>query len=354
MATSKEGRRAFDINSVLKGCLTDESPEKGEVDERKFKMEEKIKLKSENKSEDIRQEKPVSKVTVYGSENSAPIDYDRKVDDDIRDDVIPAKRRSHEEDERKSPKKMRLESKSQENEQSLERPEYNASAFRKVGKNVTNLENDNVEALVNSHWERVSSGVDGERKSLGLPPTVAPPTYLAQQGVNLFNPFLGLNMLQQADVTSMLSNKPQIFNDQNLLDAFGRSVSAMPTPLTESFANVKGSESGDEPTFSNLKNRFPFNQIINPMVEKLIHKNTSPLLIHSPINAANLSQNWCAKCNASFRMTSDLVYHMRSHHKREFDPVKKKREETYKLKCDICNETFKERHHLTRHMTSHL
>lgn len=26
--------------------------------------------------------------------------------------------------------------------------------------------------------------------------------------------------------------------------------------------------------------------------------------------------NWCAKCNASFRMTSDLVHHMRTHHKR--------------------------------------
>ncbi|ESO96615.1 hypothetical protein LOTGIDRAFT_69958, partial [Lottia gigantea] len=64
------------------------------------------------------------------------------------------------------------------------------------------------------------------------------------------------------------------------------------------------------------------------------------------------SQNWCAKCNASFRMTSDLVYHMRSHHKREIDPVKRKRE-SYKLKCDVCNEVFKERHHLTRHMTSH-
>ena len=63
--------------------------------------------------------------------------------------------------------------------------------------------------------------------------------------------------------------------------------------------------------------------------------------------------NWCAKCNATFRMTSDLVYHMRSHHKpsTSLDPVKKKREE--KLRCNICGETFRERHHLTRHMTSH-
>ncbi|EEC12642.1 hypothetical protein IscW_ISCW009928 [Ixodes scapularis] len=72
----------------------------------------------------------------------------------------------------------------------------------------------------------------------------------------------------------------------------------------------------------------------------------------SPICALSLpSQNWCAKCQTSFRMTSDLVYHMRSHHKRETDPAKKRRED--KLRCHICHESFRERHHLTRHMTSH-
>ncbi|XP_067084350.1 PR domain zinc finger protein 8b [Osmerus mordax] len=66
------------------------------------------------------------------------------------------------------------------------------------------------------------------------------------------------------------------------------------------------------------------------------------------------AQNWCAKCNASFRMTSDLVYHMRSHHKKEYamEPLVKRRREE-KLKCPICNESFRERHHLSRHMTSH-
>ncbi|XP_055611061.1 B-cell lymphoma/leukemia 11B [Uranotaenia lowii] len=65
------------------------------------------------------------------------------------------------------------------------------------------------------------------------------------------------------------------------------------------------------------------------------------------------AQNTCAKCNISFRMTSDLVYHMRSHHKNEHhqDPNRRKREE--KLKCPVCNESFRERHHLTRHMTAH-
>lgn len=65
------------------------------------------------------------------------------------------------------------------------------------------------------------------------------------------------------------------------------------------------------------------------------------------------AQNVCAKCNISFRMTSDLVYHMRSHHKNESvqDPNRRRREE--KLKCPVCSESFRERHHLTRHMTAH-
>ncbi|XP_044752186.1 uncharacterized protein LOC123312057 [Coccinella septempunctata] len=64
------------------------------------------------------------------------------------------------------------------------------------------------------------------------------------------------------------------------------------------------------------------------------------------------AQNVCAKCNISFRMTSDLVYHMRSHHKNDsVDMNKKKRED--KLKCPVCAESFRERHHLTRHMTAH-
>lgn len=98
----------------------------------------------------------------------------------------------------------------------------------------------------------------------------------------------------------------------------------------------------------------------NPMVEKML--TTSPLMgsvMTSPVRPpaavpfSNITaQNWCAKCNATFRMTSDLVYHMRSHHKKEPDLDRKKREE--KLRCNVCNETFKERHHLTRHMTSHL
>ncbi|RLU22306.1 hypothetical protein DMN91_004584 [Ooceraea biroi] len=65
------------------------------------------------------------------------------------------------------------------------------------------------------------------------------------------------------------------------------------------------------------------------------------------------AQNVCAKCNLSFRMTSDLVYHMRSHHKNETigEAARRRREE--KLRCPVCDESFRERHHLTRHMTAH-
>lgn len=67
------------------------------------------------------------------------------------------------------------------------------------------------------------------------------------------------------------------------------------------------------------------------------------------------TQNWCAKCNLSFRLTSDLVFHMRSHHKKEHAGSdlhsKKLREEA--LTCPVCHEYFRERHHLSRHMTSH-
>nr|KAG5687394.1 hypothetical protein BaRGS_019898 [Batillaria attramentaria] len=136
-------------------------------------------------------------------------------------------------------------------------------------------------------------------------------------------------------------------------------------PLTESFANIRNGDTPHGPPGFPLKpgmfltsgerqaaglGPVPFMKTNNPMVEKIL-QSTSPTLMSAPLSAMNLSQNWCAKCNATFRMTSDLVYHMRSHHKREFDPMKRKREE--KLKCNICNETFRERHHLTRHMSSH-
>uniref|UniRef100_A0A8C7RMT3 PR domain zinc finger protein 8 n=1 Tax=Oncorhynchus mykiss TaxID=8022 RepID=A0A8C7RMT3_ONCMY len=88
--------------------------------------------------------------------------------------------------------------------------------------------------------------------------------------------------------------------------------------------------------------------LLSPSVSRL-----SPLCLPA--------QNWCAKCNISFRLTSDLVQHMRSHHKRALDAtgsacgVKQQhhREREERLKCSICSEVFRQRHHLARHLTSH-
>lgn len=82
----------------------------------------------------------------------------------------------------------------------------------------------------------------------------------------------------------------------------------------------------------------------------------SRALLPPTLSSLGLStQNWCAKCNLAFRLTADLVFHMRSHHKREHvgpDPHSKKRREEV-LTCPVCHEDFRERHHLSRHMTSH-
>ncbi|KAF6204957.1 hypothetical protein GE061_019124 [Apolygus lucorum] len=84
--------------------------------------------------------------------------------------------------------------------------------------------------------------------------------------------------------------------------------------------------------------------------------NVTAALLPSSLAAFTLpAQNVCAKCNISFRMTSDLVYHMRSQHKSDsflHDSSRRRREQD-KLRCPVCNETFRERHHLTRHMTAH-
>lgn len=87
-------------------------------------------------------------------------------------------------------------------------------------------------------------------------------------------------------------------------------------PLTESFAanirkmDMHGTLSKQALFADRHISTLGFLKSTNPMVEKLL-QTTNPTMLSSPINALNLSQNWCAKCNATFRMTSDLVYHMR-------------------------------------------
>lgn len=103
----------------------------------------------------------------------------------------------------------------------------------------------------------------------------------------------------------------------------------------------------------------PFVGIAHPELPRIVQNPAAAAILSTlipPTLASTFTltaQNVCAKCNISFRMTSDLVYHMRSHHKSEVatDPNRRKREE--KLKCPVCQESFRERHHLTRHMTAH-
>jgi hypothetical protein len=147
-----------------------------------------------------------------------------------------------------------------------------------------------------------------------------------------------------------------------------------------------------------------------------------PITATAELLTSSATQNWCVKCGINFKLTSDLVYHMRTFHKKETSAsaatspkVKEKRSnvggvgavsaheeegqfcvpgellklspfklatlkftascggrsssplavakdslkgsdpnrEVKKLKCEICNEVFKEKHHLSRHMTSH-
>ena len=98
----------------------------------------------------------------------------------------------------------------------------------------------------------------------------------------------------------------------------------------------------------------------------------------SPVLSANLGSaieavNWCAHCSISFRLTSDLVQHMRNFHacgnstanekpnsssmagKISSDSVKTSafKNVIKNFKCSSCGESFKERHHLTRHLSSH-
>lgn len=89
----------------------------------------------------------------------------------------------------------------------------------------------------------------------------------------------------------------------------------------------------------------------HPAAAAAILSSLMPPQISSAFSLA--AQNVCAKCNISFRMTSDLVYHMRSHHKSESVTESYRRKREDKLKCPVCNESFRERHHLTRHMTAH-
>lgn len=97
---------------------------------------------------------------------------------------------------------------------------------------------------------------------------------------------------------------------------------------------------------------------VNPWLMAIHHLSQSS----STAALANAS-NWCAKCSIQFRLTSELVHHIRVHHatrrqqhlNNDLTPRKilNNSSTSMNLICHICYETFRERHHLTRHMISH-
>ncbi|CAF4749001.1 unnamed protein product [Rotaria sp. Silwood1] len=131
------------------------------------------------------------------------------------------------------------------------------------------------------------------------------------------------------------------FGIANVLQSTNESSKICQTPITTSISSV------------------------NPWLMALHHLSQSS----STAALANAS-NWCAKCSIQFRLTSELVHHIRVHHatRRNYHHHQISTETTtttttrktftnstssMNLTCHICYETFRERHHLTRHMTSH-
>lgn len=154
---------------------------------------------------------------------------------------------------------------------------------------------------------------------------------------------------------------PETFTSSPIENHFLMKATAAPEMLQPNFSKMR-------PVLTQYRPEIPYNyqqfqpqdmlKIAQPELKFAPEiRNPAAAILTSllPPSLAALSlpaQNVCAKCNISFRMTSDLVYHMRSHHKNDsVDFTKKRRED--KLKCPVCAESFRERHHLTRHMTAH-
>ncbi|KAG5874176.1 hypothetical protein JTB14_011796 [Gonioctena quinquepunctata] len=157
--------------------------------------------------------------------------------------------------------------------------------------------------------------------------------------------------------TQMFKNQQLAYQNQFLQENFASNgndhfFKAQPELIQPNFAKMRPLY---RPDLS-----YNYQQLHNPEMLKMTppdlrHPATAILTSLLPPSLAALSlpaQNVCAKCNISFRMTSDLVYHMRSHHKNETNDLSRRKRED-KLKCPVCAESFRERHHLTRHMTAH-
>nr|XP_053654172.1 sal-like protein 1 [Cherax quadricarinatus] len=207
-----------------------------------------------------------------------------------------------------------------------------------------------LEAL-SSAWPPVSASFSAVSSLLGsgksLAPLLAAPGLL-NPGLAPFLPHATPDRLNNNLVEEYLKSHHQLIDskhsDMSASEALSRLRSTMcPTdpyklPFTSLTYPLSAPSAADA---AKLSAASPF----------LSQPSVSALMPPSLTSFGQTTQNVCAKCNISFRMTSDLVYHMRSQHKREADPYKKRRNE--RLKCNICNESFRERHHLTRHMSAH-
>ncbi|CAK1552788.1 unnamed protein product [Leptosia nina] len=174
------------------------------------------------------------------------------------------------------------------------------------------------------------------------PPTS--PTYSESNHVRPTGPIKSVDYQSKTDTKAI----PISPNKMNFLP-FRPELPYLPSGSTYPF----GVQNFQQPNPDFMKFQAPQREPVNSLIASPAAAILSTLL-PSTLAAFSLpAQNVCAKCSISFRMTSDLVYHMRTHHKSEstVDPSRRKREE--KLKCPVCNESFRERHHLTRHMTAH-
>lgn len=144
-------------------------------------------------------------------------------------------------------------------------------------------------------------------------------------------------------------NQPQGYSPHNKMKNFMYRASQTPNESPQGYL-----QNFQNPSFPFSGNPHPFMAQQDQFIRSPAAAAILSTLLPTSLGALSLpAQNVCAKCNISFRMTSDLVYHMRSHHKNEYttDPHRRKREE--KLNCLVCGESFRERHHLARHMSAH-
>ncbi|XP_048507099.1 uncharacterized protein LOC105683020 [Athalia rosae] len=182
--------------------------------------------------------------------------------------------------------------------------------------------------------------------------SISPPVNLTSQPAYKYAPFPG-----KVAYPFLVNHETQ---QNSILDNLKMpQISQSPKDFTNQIQSPK--VTGFRPDLSPVYPNLPYNPIsvFPPMAEALTRPRflaTAGVTGLLPPSFAALTlpaQNVCAKCNLSFRMTSDLVYHMRSHHKSENagEAARRRREE--KLRCPVCDESFRERHHLTRHMTAH-